>query len=138
MDFYMTKYQGKPMEALTPLFQSMLRGVHRLTEQERDEKAEADAAAAQNEEPAAKKRKTQDDLKRRARRLTIRLAPWLIVTTGAPLQKSLSSFSLAAIVCRPTATNDSSPGSCNGPAKSANAISTATLQWTRLRAGHSR
>jgi hypothetical protein len=33
MDFYMTKYQGKQMKALTPLLQSMAGGVHRLEEQ---------------------------------------------------------------------------------------------------------
>ena len=41
MDFYITKYQGKMMESLTPLFQTMTSGIHRL---EHQEKEEADAA----------------------------------------------------------------------------------------------
>ncbi|MCP4201017.1 MAG: hypothetical protein GY769_03695, partial [bacterium] len=80
MDFYITKYQGKPMESLTPLFMSMSSGIHRLEKQEEQEEAEANAArlavdgdgdAAQ---PAPKRRKTVEDLSRRARRITIRLA----------------------------------------------------------------
>ena len=34
-DFYITKYQGKMMEALTPLFQTMVSGIHRLEETEK-------------------------------------------------------------------------------------------------------
>ena len=41
MDFYITKYQGKPMESLTPLFKSMTEGVIRLERQEAAEQAEA-------------------------------------------------------------------------------------------------
>ena len=79
MDFYITKYQGKPMESLTPLFQSMTDGVHRLERQEEQEEAEAESArkAAADEtglEPARKQQKTMEDIARRARRLTIRLA----------------------------------------------------------------
>ena len=37
MDFYITKYQGKMMEALTPLFQTMLGGIQRLEQQEQDD-----------------------------------------------------------------------------------------------------
>ena len=44
MDFYITKYQGKPMESLTPLFQPMTDGVHRLERQEEEEEAEAESA----------------------------------------------------------------------------------------------
>ena len=33
MDFYITKYQGKPMESLTPLFMAMTSGIHRLEQQ---------------------------------------------------------------------------------------------------------
>ena len=63
MDFYITKYQGKPMESLTPLFQPMTDGVHRLERQEEQEEAEAESArkAAADEtglEPARKKQKT--------------------------------------------------------------------------------
>ncbi len=35
MDFYITKYQGKPMQSLSPLFMTMLSGIHRLEEQEK-------------------------------------------------------------------------------------------------------
>ena len=80
MDFYITKYQGKHMEALTPLFQAMLGGVHRLEAQVRQEKELAEEAAADDAapgceaEPIAKKRRTQLDLSRYARRLVVRLA----------------------------------------------------------------
>ena len=89
MDFYITKYQGKQMEALTPLFQSMQGGVHRLEDQEREEEEQAKATADENDEPTAKKRKTHEDLAKRARRLTIRLASmanrcyWLSATEVA-------------------------------------------------------
>ena len=80
MDFYITKYQGKPMESLTPLFMTMLSGIQRLEAQEEQEQAEADAQALVSQDngdalqPAATKRKTLDELARRARRVTIRLA----------------------------------------------------------------
>ena len=79
MDFYITKYQGKQMESLTPLFRCMTDGVHRLERQEEQEEAEAESArkAAADEtglEPAPKQQKTVEDITRRARRLTIRLA----------------------------------------------------------------
>ena len=45
MDCYITKYQGKPMQSLAPLFMTMLSGIHRLEEQEKQEQHEADAAA---------------------------------------------------------------------------------------------
>ena len=89
MDFYMTKYQGKQMEALTPPFRSMTGGVHRLEEQEREEEQQAQATAAGDEEPAAKKGRIHEDLAKRARRLTIRLASmanrcyWLSATEVA-------------------------------------------------------
>ena len=76
MDFYITKYQGKMMESLTPLFQTMTSGIHRL---ELQEKAEADAAeqalaASVEQQGPHKKCRTQDELKARARRVTVRLA----------------------------------------------------------------
>ena len=79
MDFYITKYQGKPMESLTPLFKSMTEGVIRLERQEEEEQAEAESArmALATEtggEPPPKQRKTKEDLLRRARRLTCRIA----------------------------------------------------------------
>ena len=77
MDFYITKYQGKPMEALTPLFKCMTEGVHRLEKQEAEEEEEARAKAAAEPDaaqPPISRRKTQEELIRRARRLTSRLA----------------------------------------------------------------
>ena len=79
MDFYITKYQGKPMESLTPLFKCMTDGVHRLERQEAQEEADLVTArqAAADEtalEPASKRQKTAEQITRRARRLTIRLA----------------------------------------------------------------
>ena len=49
MDFYITKYQGKMMEALTPLFQTMLGGIQRLQQQEQqeDEEGKLQEATAQ-------------------------------------------------------------------------------------------
>ena len=41
MDFYMTQYQGKAMESLTPLFKEMTEGIHRLQRQEAEEEAKA-------------------------------------------------------------------------------------------------
>ena len=102
MDFYITKYQGKQMEALTPLFQSMTGGVHRLEEQEREEEQQAQATGAGDEEPVAKKRRIHEHLAKRARRLTIRLA-------SMPNR------------CYLLSTSASSPGSCNGHAKTASA-----------------
>ena len=77
MDFYITKYQGKMMEALTPLFQTMTSGIHRLEEQEKQEEEELKARTLQAEDaanPQPKRRKTKEDLARRARRVCIRLA----------------------------------------------------------------
>ena len=79
MDFYITKYQGKQMESLTPLFRCMTDGGHRLERQEEQEEAEAESArkAAADEtglEPAPKQERMMEDIARRARRLTIRLA----------------------------------------------------------------
>ena len=44
MDFYITKYQGKPMESLTPLFMAMTDGIHRLEQQEQEEEQKAAAS----------------------------------------------------------------------------------------------
>ena len=79
MDFYITKYQSKMMEAVTPLFQTMLGGIQRLQQQEQqeDEEGKLQEAAAQASDttiPPHKKRKRKEDLARRARRVCIRLA----------------------------------------------------------------
>jgi hypothetical protein len=87
MDFYITKYQGKAMESLTPLFKSMTEGIHRLELQEAAEEKAAEEEAAEDKkrsapidgesvsvEPARKKRKSMEDYAHRCRRLTIRLA----------------------------------------------------------------
>ena len=80
MDFYITKYQGKMMESMTPLFQSMLAGMQRLEQQEREEQEEearqvlSEGGADGEGRTLAKRRRTVEDLARRARRVCIRLA----------------------------------------------------------------
>ena len=75
----MTKYQGKSMESLTPVFKAMTEGIHRLQRQEAEEEAKAmedkvssaatdDKAEDMIAEPARKQRKTMEDLTRRCRR----------------------------------------------------------------------
>jgi hypothetical protein len=75
MDFYITKYQGKMMESLTPLFQTMTTGIQRLEQQEKEE-AEKSRLALEDSIPQgeAKKRKTQAEEAARARRVCVRLA----------------------------------------------------------------
>ena len=72
MDFYITNYQGKMMQSLTPLFQTMTDGLHRLAAEEQAEDAKAEEDRLANAE--AKRRKTIADIKRRARKCTLRLA----------------------------------------------------------------
>ena len=48
MDFYITKYQGKMMESLSPLFQTMTSGIHRLEAQEAQEAEELKKVKFQN------------------------------------------------------------------------------------------
>ena len=67
------------MESLTPRFRPMADGVHRLERPEEQDEAEAESArkAAAGEtdlEPAQTQQKTMEDIARRVRRLTIRLA----------------------------------------------------------------
>ena len=76
MDFYITKYQNKMMESLTPLFLAMTHGIQRL---ERQEQLEEEEAKNRSEETEAlpeeqRHRQTLEDLSRRARRVCIRLA----------------------------------------------------------------
>jgi hypothetical protein len=72
MDYYITKYQGKMMQSMTPLFAAMTQGIRKLEEQERQ--AEKLADKDPEEEPARKKRRTKEDLQRLARQKCIRLA----------------------------------------------------------------
>ena len=76
MDFYITKYQGKMMESLTPLFQTMQTGIQRLEQQEREEAERSKAGVDQVDtaDDAAKKAKTEAESAARARRVTVRLA----------------------------------------------------------------
>ena len=88
VDFYITKYQGKPMESLTPMFQAMQGGIRRLELQEQEEEtaaaekqaqgtdAPSDVGAPQaiSETPAQKRHRRLEALARRARRVTVRLA----------------------------------------------------------------
>ena len=89
IDFYITRYQGKMMESLTPLFQSMLGGMRRLEEQEKEEKEEEARKQLSQELVLPTRVQTEDDLARRARRVCIRLASmanrsfWLSTTEVA-------------------------------------------------------
>ena len=81
MDFYITKYQGKMMQSLTPLFQTMQDGIHRLQQEEeeaekqqKEDGALREASSASEPTTAVKKRKTQAEVARKARRVCIRLA----------------------------------------------------------------
>ena len=77
MDFYIAKYQGKMMQSLIPLFQTMRDGIHRLQEEEKKKmQTQASEAATESTDTpsAAKKRKTLADTKSKARRVCIRLA----------------------------------------------------------------
>ena len=94
MDYYITKYQGKMMESMTPLFQTMTSGIHRLEQQEKQEdeqrRRQQTLAQASDAAPAtadatpttedvapvvqAERCMTTEDLQRRARRVCIRLA----------------------------------------------------------------
>ena len=52
MDYYITKYQGKMMQSMTPLFAAMTQGIRKLEEQETQAEQLADKDPA--EEPARK------------------------------------------------------------------------------------
>ena len=49
MDYYITKYQGKMMQSMTPLFTAMTQGIRKLEEQEKQAEQLADKDLA--EEP---------------------------------------------------------------------------------------
>ena len=53
MDYYITKYQGKMMQSMTPLFSAMTQGIRKLEEQEKQAQLLADKDP--EEEPARKK-----------------------------------------------------------------------------------
>ena len=55
MDYYITKYQGKMMQSMTPLFAAMAQGIRKLEEQEEQAEQLADKDPA--EEPARKNEK---------------------------------------------------------------------------------
>ena len=80
MDFYITKYQGKMMESVTPPFHSKLGGMQRLEQQEREEQEEearkvlSEGGADGEDQTMAKRRRTCEHVARRAWRLCIRLA----------------------------------------------------------------
>ena len=42
MDYYITKYQGKMMQSMTPLFAAMTQGIRKLEEQEKQAEQLAD------------------------------------------------------------------------------------------------
>ena len=57
MDYYITKYQGKMMQSMTPLFAAMTQGIRKLEEQEKQAEQLADKDPA--EEPARKQTKNK-------------------------------------------------------------------------------
>ena len=57
MDYYITKYQGKMMQSMTPLFAAMTQGIRKLEEQEEQAERLADRDPA--EEPSGKKNEKQ-------------------------------------------------------------------------------
>ena len=95
MDFYITKYLGKRMESMAPLFQAMLGGRQRLEQQEKAEQEEEarqllhEAVPDDATEAQAKRARTHEGLARRAWRVCIRLAAmanrsvWLSTTEVA-------------------------------------------------------
>ena len=80
MDYYITKYQSKVMEALAPLFKSLLPGIQRLAaEQEEEDAAEGRErqraeGAGDEEGPSRKRGRTIEELRTRARKHVLRLA----------------------------------------------------------------
>eukprot|EP00959_Pyramimonas_sp_CCMP1952_P409462 8581295-Pyramimonas_sp.AAC.1 len=74
MDFYITKYLGKMMESMTPLFQSMLGGTQLLEQQEKEEQEQdtlevlREGGADGEDQTLTKRPRTNEDLARRARR----------------------------------------------------------------------
>ncbi len=57
MDYYITKYQGKMMQSMTPLFAAMTQGIRKLEEQAEQAEQLVDTDPA--EEPARKKNEKQ-------------------------------------------------------------------------------
>ena len=57
MDYYITKYQGKMMQSMTPLFAAVTQGIRNLEEQEKQAEQLADKDPA--EEPARKNNEEQ-------------------------------------------------------------------------------
>ena len=91
MDFYITKYQGKMMQSITPLFHAMAQGIRRLEDEEMAAAAAElpiDSTDAEAVRPR-KRPKTTAELQRLARRVCIRLASmanrcyWLSTTEVA-------------------------------------------------------
>ena len=80
MDYYITKYQSKQMEALTPLFKSLLPGIQRLAAEQEEEDAAKEVerqraeGAGDEEGPSRKRGRTLEELRTRARKHVIRLA----------------------------------------------------------------
>ena len=81
MDFYITEYQSKPLESMTPLFQAMALGIHRLEQEEAEEpsvRTALQAAAVLDntapEQPRRGGRRIQENIANRGRRLCIHIA----------------------------------------------------------------
>ena len=61
MDYYITKYQGKMMQSMTPLFAAMTQGIRKLEEQEKQAEQLADKDPA--EEPVRKTKRKRRSAK---------------------------------------------------------------------------
>ena len=54
MDYYITKYQGKMMQSMTPLFVAMTQGIRKLEEQEKQAEQLADKDPAEEQKKICK------------------------------------------------------------------------------------
>ena len=92
MDFYITKYQRKMMESMTPLFQSMLGGMQRLEQQEREEQEE-EARKLLNEEVVLPLRRRTQGTWRHKRGASASAWPrWRTVVSGSLRPRWLCTF----------------------------------------------
>ena len=112
MDFYITKNQGKMMQPLTPLFQSMTRCIRKLEEQE---KAAQDAKQQiEAEEPARKIEKRKRNTKDLPDKNAFAWPVWPTGATGSLKLKSQCTFSREATRSNLINSTAFSHDNCNG------------------------
>ena len=80
MDFYITKYQGKMMQSLTPLFDSLSKGIRKLIQEQKEADQQSIQSCLENtceenppQEHIAEKSKTAEDVRKLARQKRIRM-----------------------------------------------------------------